>query len=96
MVAGESLGRSLTSSHLKKSLGEGVREGVPGTRCFGAGGTANVGVSGCFQTITSSSSAKGNESSDPSMSCARPIGGNKGAGTASSTADEGNCTTIAQ
>jgi hypothetical protein len=88
IVSGDSLGSALISSQLKNSVGEEVREGVPGARCIGVG-RAEIGVWGCFQTITSSSSAKGNESLDES--CARDTAGSRPSkvNTASSTATGG-------
>lgn len=92
-MAGESLGRFLTSSQLKNSDGEEEREEVLGARCIGAG-KVEIGVCGCFHTITSSSSARGNESSDASGAIAREDTSPSKGNTASSTAATLNCKII--
>lgn len=76
-MARESFGRFLTSSQLTNSEGDGEREGVLFAR-----GEGTVGVGGCFQTITSSSSARGNESFE---SCANSTADMSNENTASST-----------
>jgi hypothetical protein len=89
-VAGESLGRFLTSSQLKNSEGEEERVVVPGARCKGAG-KAEMGVCGCFHTITSSSSARGNESTDESGGIATDVASLSNGDTAPSTVSGPNC-----
>jgi hypothetical protein len=81
------------SSQLKNSEGEEEREEVLGARCKGAG-KVEIGVWGCFHTITSSSSARGNESLDESCAIVREDMSPSNENTASSTATGLNCKTI--